>query len=59
MSILAPDPLGVDRVPVGPGMSMFDPMYVGIDEFGEPVFLDVVYRNLSPRVSPAAANPAC
>ncbi|WP_203936686.1 FtsK/SpoIIIE domain-containing protein [Spirilliplanes yamanashiensis] len=25
---------------------MFDPMFVGIDEFGEAVFLDVVYRNL-------------
>jgi S-DNA-T family DNA segregation ATPase FtsK/SpoIIIE len=25
---------------------MFDPMFVGIDEFGEAVMLDVVYRNL-------------
>src|SRR3982751_4727988 len=46
MSTVARDPLGVDRGPVGPDMSMFAPMYVGIDEFGEPVFLDVVYRNL-------------
>ena len=42
----ARDPLGVDRVPVGPGLSMFDPLFVGIDEFGQAVYLDVVYRNL-------------
>ena len=46
MSTIALDPLGAKTVPVGPGMSMFDPMYVGIDEFGEAVSLDIVYRNL-------------
>lgn len=46
MSSIARDPLGTDRVPVGPGMSMFDPMFIGIDEFGEHVTLDVVYHNL-------------
>ncbi len=46
MSSIARDPLGTDRVPVGPGLSMFDPMFVGIDEFGEAVYLDVIYRNL-------------
>jgi DNA segregation ATPase FtsK/SpoIIIE-like protein len=46
MTAVARDPLGIDRVPVGPTLSMFDPMFVGIDEFGEAVFLDVVYRNL-------------
>jgi S-DNA-T family DNA segregation ATPase FtsK/SpoIIIE len=25
---------------------MFDPIYLGIDEFGEPVYLELVYRNL-------------
>ncbi|MGN9913600.1 FtsK/SpoIIIE domain-containing protein [Phytohabitans sp. LJ34] len=40
------DPLGRDRVPVGPSLSMFDPMFAGIDEFGEPVYLDIVYHNL-------------
>jgi S-DNA-T family DNA segregation ATPase FtsK/SpoIIIE len=25
---------------------MFDPIYLGIDEFGAPVYLDLVYRNL-------------
>lgn len=33
-------------VPVGPSLSMFDPMFAGIDEFGEPVYLDIVYHNL-------------
>ncbi|WP_436523392.1 FtsK/SpoIIIE domain-containing protein [Actinoplanes sp. HUAS TT8] len=46
MSIVARDPLGQDRVPVAPGLSMFDPMFIGIDEFGEHVMLDVVYHNL-------------
>jgi DNA segregation ATPase FtsK/SpoIIIE, S-DNA-T family len=39
-------PLGTDRVPVGPGLSMFDPMFIGIDEFGHHVTLDTVYHNL-------------
>jgi S-DNA-T family DNA segregation ATPase FtsK/SpoIIIE len=46
-----PDPFGlhtppVSGVPVGPMLSMFDPMFIGIDEFGQPVYLDVVYHNL-------------
>src|SRR5688572_18686410 len=39
-------PLGADPVPVGPGLSMFDPMFIGIDEFGHHVTLDTVYHNL-------------
>jgi DNA segregation ATPase FtsK/SpoIIIE, S-DNA-T family len=35
-----------DRVPVGPALSFFDPVFVGIDEFLHPVYLDVVYHNL-------------
>lgn len=35
-----------DRIPVAPGLSMFDPMFIGIDEFGHHVTLDVVYHNL-------------
>jgi S-DNA-T family DNA segregation ATPase FtsK/SpoIIIE len=46
MSTIARDPLGIDRVPVGPGMSMFDPMFIGIDEFGKHVMLDLPYHNL-------------
>jgi len=33
-------------IPVGPMLSMFDPMFIGIDEFGQPVYLDVVFHNL-------------
>jgi S-DNA-T family DNA segregation ATPase FtsK/SpoIIIE len=46
MTNLARDPLGTDRVPVAPGLSMFDPMFIGIDEFGQHVNLDTVYHNL-------------
>jgi DNA segregation ATPase FtsK/SpoIIIE, S-DNA-T family len=35
-----------DRVPVGPGLSMFDKIFVGIDEFGQPVYITLAYRNL-------------
>ena len=33
-------------VPVGPTLSMFDPIYVGINEFGHPVYIRVIYKNL-------------
>jgi DNA segregation ATPase FtsK/SpoIIIE, S-DNA-T family len=33
-------------VPVGPMLSMFDPLFLGVDEFGQPVYLDLVFRNL-------------
>jgi S-DNA-T family DNA segregation ATPase FtsK/SpoIIIE len=46
MPIISRDPPGTDRVPVAPGLSMFDPMFIGIDEFGHHVNLDVVYHNL-------------
>ncbi|MBG6068158.1 FtsK/SpoIIIE domain-containing protein [Micromonospora ureilytica] len=39
-------PTTAAAVPVGPGLSMFDPIFIGIDEFGQPVYLDVIYRNL-------------
>ncbi|MBQ0991288.1 cell division protein FtsK [Micromonospora sp. H61] len=39
-------PTPADAVPVGAGLSMFDPIFIGIDEFGQPVYLDVIYRNL-------------
>ncbi|MEH1166747.1 cell division protein FtsK, partial [Micromonospora sp. CPCC 205539] len=35
-------PTTADAVPVGPGLSMFDPIFIGIDEFGQPVYLDVI-----------------
>jgi S-DNA-T family DNA segregation ATPase FtsK/SpoIIIE len=36
----------VPTVPVDPGLSMYDPLYVGVDEFGTPVYTKIVYRNL-------------
>src|SRR5215216_5208829 len=39
-------PADADPVPVGPTLSMYDPIYLGIDEFGAPVYIDLVYRNL-------------
>ncbi|GAA4209960.1 FtsK/SpoIIIE domain-containing protein [Actinocatenispora rupis] len=33
-------------VPVGCGLSMFDPIYLGRDEFGRPVYVRLVYKNL-------------
>jgi len=33
-------------IPVGPMLSMFEPIYVGIDEFGHPVYIRVIYKNL-------------
>jgi S-DNA-T family DNA segregation ATPase FtsK/SpoIIIE len=33
-------------VPVGPMLSMFDPLFLGIDEFGAPVYIELIYRNL-------------
>ncbi|MGH3712838.1 MAG: FtsK/SpoIIIE domain-containing protein [Micromonosporaceae bacterium] len=33
-------------VPVGSLMSMFDPIYFGIDEYGHPVWLPLIYKNL-------------
>lgn len=33
-------------VPVGPSLSMFDRIYLGIDEFGQPVYITLAGRNL-------------
>jgi len=33
-------------VPVAPSLSIFDPIYIGVDEYGRPVYLDLVYRNI-------------
>jgi S-DNA-T family DNA segregation ATPase FtsK/SpoIIIE len=32
--------------PAGPALSMFDPIHVGIDEFGKPVTIRVIYKNI-------------
>ena len=33
-------------VPVGPLLTMYDPIYIGVDEFGAPVYTKIIYRNL-------------
>ncbi len=35
-----------DIYPVGPALSMYDPIYLGVDEFGEPVYVRIIYRNI-------------
>src|SRR6266545_101585 len=52
-----PDP-SRPTVPVGPRLSMFDPMYLGIDEYGLPVYLDVVYHNLLIAGEPGSGKSA-
>jgi S-DNA-T family DNA segregation ATPase FtsK/SpoIIIE len=39
-------PLTRPSVPVGTLMSVFDPVFLGIDEFGHPVYLPLIYRNM-------------
>ena len=40
-------PLGVrPSIPVGTLMSIFDTLFLGIDEFGTPVYLPLIYRNM-------------
>ena len=38
---LDPEPV----VPVGPILTMFDPIYIGIDEMRDPVYTTIAYRN--------------
>ncbi len=47
-----------DTVPVGPSMSMFDPVYLGIDESGDPVYLPMMYHNLLLGGVPGAGKSA-
>lgn len=43
-------------IPVGPMLSMFDPLFIGIDEFGHPVYLDVLFHNVLPAGEPGAGK---
>jgi S-DNA-T family DNA segregation ATPase FtsK/SpoIIIE len=33
-------------VPVGPVLSIYDPIFVGVDEYGTPVYVPLIYRNM-------------
>jgi S-DNA-T family DNA segregation ATPase FtsK/SpoIIIE len=37
---------GTERVPLGPALSIFDPVHIGIDEFGHPVRVPLIERNM-------------
>src|SRR3954470_9121406 len=39
-------PTKAPTVPVGPSLSPYDPIFLGMDEFGEPVYVRIIYRNL-------------
>src|SRR5215472_19376402 len=44
MKLTLPRPPGT--YPVGPVLSMYDRIYLGVDEFGEPVYVKIIYRNI-------------
>src|SRR3954469_2382503 len=46
------------RVPVGAGLSIFDPIFLGIDEFGDPVYLPMIYKNILIGGEPGAGKSA-
>ena len=39
-------PHATGTIPVGPMLSMYDPIHVGVDEFGLPAYIRLIYRNL-------------
>ncbi len=47
-----------DSRPAAPALSMFDPVHVGIDEFGLPVHIKVIYRNLLAAGEPGGGKSA-
>lgn len=49
---------GRPLIPVGPHMSIFDPVFLGIDEFGHPVYLPMIYRNILIGGEPGAGKSA-
>ena len=47
VATLGRGPLGLeDSIPIGPILSVFDPVFLGIDEFGQAVYLNIIYRNI-------------
>jgi S-DNA-T family DNA segregation ATPase FtsK/SpoIIIE len=43
-------------VPVGPSLSIFDPVFLGMDEFGKPVYVPIMYRNIGIGGEPGAGK---
>src|SRR4051795_692345 len=46
------------EVPLGPALSIFDAVHVGIDEFGHPVRVPMIYRNMLVAGEPGAGKSA-
>src|SRR3954469_15757591 len=51
-------PLARPSIQVGTLMSIFDPLFLGIDEFGHPVYLPLIYRNMLIGGEPGAGKSA-
>src|SRR4051812_43715220 len=51
-------PLARPSIPVGPALSIFDPLFLGIDEFGHPVYLPMIYKNILIGGEPGAGKSA-
>ena len=51
-------PLGPrdDAPPVGKTLSIFDPVFLGIDEFGQDVYVPIIYRNILAGGEPGAGK---
>ncbi len=49
---------GSGEVPLGPALSIFDAMHVGIDEFGHAVRVPMIYRNMLIGGEPGAGKSA-
>ena len=47
---------GSGPVELGPALSIFDPVYIGVDEFGQPVRLPLIYRNILVGGEPGAGK---
>ena len=46
------------EVPLGPVLSIFDPVHLGIDEFGHPVRVPMIYKNMLIGGEPGAGKSA-
>jgi DNA segregation ATPase FtsK/SpoIIIE, S-DNA-T family len=55
-TLVADTPFG--KVPLGPALSIFDPVHIGIDEFGHPVRVPLIYRNILIGGEPGAGKSA-
>jgi S-DNA-T family DNA segregation ATPase FtsK/SpoIIIE len=49
---------GGESVPLGPALSIFDPVHIGIDEFGHPVTVPLIERNMLIGGEPGAGKSA-